>query len=501
MRQSAIQSVAIIGGGTAGWMTAAALAHKLAGLPISVTLVESEEIGTVGVGEATVPHIRHFNASLGFDEADFMARTNATFKLGIEFRNWGRIGDSYIHPFGAFGRDIDGVPFHHLWARLRRDGAAPAFDSFSLPVQAARMGRFAHPADDPASPFSTYSYAYQFDAGLYAAYLRAFAEARGTRRIEGKVVDTALDAQTGFIEAVTLDGGKRIAADLFIDCSGFRGLLIEQALKAGYQEWTHWLPCDRAIAVPCANAGPIAPLTRSTALDAGWAWRIPLRHRAGNGHVYSSAFIDDDRAEQAVLAQLEAPPLADSRRLRFTTGKRRRQWIGNCVAIGLSSGFLEPLESTSIHLIQLAITHLIELFPTTDWDPMDAAEFNRVMALEYERVRDFLILHYHATERDDTPFWTHCRTMEIPDSLAHKLALFRERGVVVNYREGMFLEPSWLAVYLGQRVIPRRGDPLAERGDSAELEARAVAMAADYRRAAERLPLHQSLLANVAAAA
>jgi tryptophan halogenase len=494
MTQSAIRSIAIIGGGTAGWMTAAALAHKLAGLPLSITLVESAEIGTVGVGEATVPHIRHFNASLGFDEADFVARTNATFKLGIEFRNWGRIGDSYFHPFGAFGRDIGGVAFHHHWARMRRTGDVPAFDAFSLPVQAARMGRFAHPADDPASPFSTYSYAYQFDAGLYAAYLRAFAEARGVMRIEGKIVDTAIHTSTGFIETVALENGQHVAADLFIDCSGFRGLLIEQALNAGYEDWTHWLPCDRAIAVPCANAGPIMPFTRSTALDAGWAWRIPLQHRAGNGIVYSSAFIADDAAEQAVLAQLESPPLADPRQLRFTTGKRRRHWIGNCVAIGLSAGFLEPLESTSIHLIQVAIERLIELFPTADWDPMDPAEFNRLMDLEYERVRDFLILHYCATERDDTPFWRHCRTMPLPDSLTHKMALFRERGVVVNYRDGMFLEPSWLAVYLGQRVIPARGDPLADSADPAILGSQLETMAADYARAAERLPPHESLL-------
>jgi tryptophan halogenase len=501
MTQSAIGSIAIIGGGTAGWMTAAALSHKLAGLPITITLVESAEIGTVGVGEATVPHIRHFNASLGLDEADFMARTQATFKLGIEFRNWGRIGDSYIHPFGAFGRDIGGVPFHHLWARRRRKGNVAPFDAFSLPVQAARQGRFAHPADDPASPFATYSYAYQFDAGLYAAYLRDFAETRGVVRIEGKVVDTALDASSGSVRSVALESGQRISADLFVDCSGFRGLLIEQALKAGYEEWTHWLPCDRAIAVPCANVGPIMPYTRSTALEAGWAWRIPLQHRAGNGIVYSSAFIDDDAAEQAVLGQLDSTPLADPRQLRFVTGKRRRQWIGNCVAIGLSAGFLEPLESTSIHLIQIAIGRLLDLFPTTDWDPLDAAEFNRLMDLEYERVRDFLILHYHATERDDTPFWNQCRTMALPDSLMHKMALFRERGVVVNYRDGMFLEPSWLAVYLGQRVIPAQGDPLADGIDDALLTAEIDRMAADYTRAAARLPLHESLLARGARAA
>ncbi|MFV3077761.1 tryptophan halogenase family protein [Niveispirillum fermenti] len=489
--------VLIVGGGTAGWMTAAALAHKLAGTGVSIRLVESAEIGTVGVGEATVPHIRHFNASLGFDEADFMSRTEATFKLGIEFCDWGCIGDRYIHPFGAFGQDIGGVPFHHHWVRARRAGLVPpGLDSMSLPVQAARAGRFGHPSPDPASLYSTYSYAYQFDAGLYAAYLSAFAQARGVVRTEGKVAGVRLRPD-GFVNHVVMADGQEIAADLFIDCSGFRGLLIEQALHTGYEDWTRWLPCDRAVAVPCPNAGPVTPYTRATARMAGWMWRIPLQHRAGNGHVYCSGFIDDDAAEQALLDQLESPTSSTPRRLRFTTGKRRRQWVGNCVAIGLSAGFLEPLESTSIHLIQLGIGRLLDLFPAPGgWDPLDAAEFNRLMDLEYERVRDFIILHYVATQRDDTAFWHHCRTMALPDSLATKMDLFRERGVVVTYRDGMFLEPSWLAVYLGQNILPDRVDPRAGLVPDAEISRHMAAEAERCRRAAAVMPLHGDVLAR-----
>lgn len=491
-------SALIVGGGTAGWMTAAALSAKLAGTGVSIRLVESAEIGTVGVGEATVPHIRHFNASLGFDEADFMSRTEATFKLGIEFRDWGRKGDAYIHPFAAFGRDIGGVPFHHHWTRARRAGRVPAggLDAVSLPIQAARLGRFGHPSPDPNSFFSTFSYAYQFDAGLYAAYLRSYAEARGVVRTEGKVRDVSVSAD-GHVQAVTMENGERIEADLFVDCSGFRGLIIEGALKTGYEDWTHFLPCDRAVAVPCANDGPPAPYTRATARDAGWMWRIPLQHRAGNGHVYCSGFITDDAAEQALLAQLDHPPQATPRRLRFTTGKRKRQWVGNVVAIGLSAGFLEPLESTSIHLIQLGIGRLLDLFPTSrDMDPLDAVEFNRLMDLEYERVRDFIILHYVATQRDDTPFWNHCRTMAIPDSLATKMDLFKERGIVTLYRDGMFLEPSWIAVYLGQNILPDQVDPRAALVPDAEIDRLIAIEAENCRRAASSMPAHGDILSR-----
>jgi tryptophan halogenase len=496
-----LKRILIVGGGTAGWMTAAALSRKLAGTGVAIRLVESADIGTVGVGEATVPHIRFFNANLGFDEADFIARTKATYKLGIEFVNWGRKGDSYIHPFGAYGKDMEGVAFHHHWLRLRALGEDMPLEHFSLPILAARANRFAFPADDPRLLHSTFSYAFQFDAGLYARFLRDHAEARGVQRSEGKVVDVALDPDTGFVRSVTLESGERIEADLFVDCSGFRGLLIEQALHAGYEDWSHWLPCDRAIAVPCTSAGPLTPYTRATAHDAGWMWRIPLQHRVGNGHVYSSAFTSDAEAEAALLGQLEGEPLAAPNRLRFTTGKRRKQWVGNCVAIGLSAGFLEPLESTSIHLIQLAIGRLLELFPTGGFDALDAAEYNRLMDLEYDRVRDFLILHYHATQRDDTPFWDYVRTMKIPDSLAYKMDLFRERGVVVNYRDGMFLEPSWIAVYLGQNVVPERHDPLSEKVSADALRSRAAGIAEACARAAESMPPHDLFLERLMAGA
>lgn len=491
---SGIKRIVVVGGGTAGWMTAAALATLLKRPDLSIHLVESEEIGTVGVGEATIPHIRNFNQRLGLDEDRFMARTQATFKLGIEFRDWARLGDSYIHPFGAYGRSMDRVGFHHHWLRLRRAGRAADIHDYSLPIVAARMGRFMRPETDPRSLNSTFSYAFQFDAGLYAAYLREHAESRGVVRTEGKVADVELDADSGHIRAVTLERGERLEGDLFIDCSGFRGLLIEGALRAGYEDWTQWLPCDRAVAVPCDTFEPSTPYTRATALEAGWSWRIPLQHRVGNGYVYSSAFVSDDDAVERVLGRLEGPSRAEPRLLRFTTGRRRRQWMRNCVAIGLSSGFLEPLESTSIHLIQAAITNLVELFPDQGFDPADADEFNRIMDLEYDRIRDFLVLHYNATERSDTPFWDHCRTMGVPDSLSEKMALFKERGVVARYRDGLFLEPSWLAVYFGQRIEPDAYDPLSDRAPEAPLSESMEALRIEIQKAAAAMPSHDAFV-------
>lgn len=495
------QSILIVGGGTAGWMTAAALANKFAGLPISIRLVESEAIGTVGVGEATVPHIRFFNRTLGIDEAQFMRRTKATFKLGIEFCDWGRIGDRYIHPFGAFGNDIGGVEFLQHWVRLAAAGAARPLQDYSLPVQAARNNRFAYPDEDPASLGSTFSYAYQFDATLYGQFLRAYSEERGVTRIEGRIADVERRPDDGFVRAVTLDDGRQLEADLFVDCSGFRSLLVGEALGSEFENWAHWLPCDRAIALPCGIAGPMAPYTRASAKRSGWIWRIPLQHRVGNGHVYSSSFIDDDTAKRELVEQLESPATAAPNKLRFQAGKRRQQWVGNCVAIGLSAGFLEPLESTSIHLIQLAISKLIELFPGHGWDPLDAEEYNRSMALEYERVRDFLILHYYCTERDDSPFWDYCRTMTLPDSLVEKLELFRERGVVARYREGMFLEPSWIAVYVGQNIVPDRWNPLSERIGTDELKQRLEAIAAACAQTASNMPDHDQFLRHIGSAA
>jgi len=486
--------VLIVGGGTSGWMTAAALSRLLPPRNVKIQLVESKQIGTVGVGEATVPHIRFFNAKLGFDEAEFMKKTRATFKLGIEFRNWSRIGDSYIHPFGAFGRDMADLPFHQHWLRARTSGLTTSIQDYSVPILAARHDKFMHPVEDMHSPLSTFSYAYQFDASRYADYLRSFATTHGVQRTEGKIVDVELNGENGYVQSVTLENGDRIEADLFIDCSGFRGLLIEQALKTGYEEWSHWLPCDRAFAAPCETVGSLSPYTRASAHDAGWFWRIPLQHRVGNGHVYSSAFYDDEKALSSLLGQMESAPLTDPIHLRFTTGKRRKQWSRNVVAIGLASGFLEPLESTSIHLIQLAIGYLVDLFPRRPFDPMNEIEFNRIMALEYERIRDFIILHYHATERDDTPFWDYCRTMSVPDSLKERMQLFIERGVVPHYREGMFLDASWLAVYFGQNVIPRHYDPSCNRLEQEQLTSFMDGVQQEYSGAVSHMPTHEASL-------
>jgi tryptophan halogenase len=494
--ENGVRRIVIVGGGTAGWMTAAALARKLTDRQYSIRLIESEEIGIIGVGEATVPHIRFFNSTLGIDENDFMRRTKATFKLGIEFVNWARIGDAYIHPFGAFGRDIGDVGFLHHWLRLGGQGDVSGFFDHSYPVVAAKLGRFTRPSEDQRSILSTFSYAFQFDATLYAPYLREYSEKRGVVRTEGKVVDVQLRGEDGFVEALVLADGQRIEGDLFIDCSGFRGLIIEQALKTGYEEWSHWLPCDRAVAVPCESVEPSVAYTRSTAHEAGWQWRIPLQHRVGNGHVYCSRFISDEAARETLMRNLEGRALAEPRLLRFVTGRRKKAWNRNCVAIGLAGGFLEPLESTSIHLAQAAIMKLVELFPDKSFDSADIDEFNRVIELEYERVRDFIVLHYHATERNDSPLWDYCRTMSIPETLAFKVELFRERGHVVKYKEGLFLEPSWHAVYLGQRIVPRRYDPLADNVPESEAR-RALQDVRDLvRRAAEATPTQAAFIAQ-----
>ena len=480
-------------------MTAASLSRFFRPDQCSIRLVESAEIGIVGVGEATVPHIRFFNQSLGLDEADFMRKTHATFKLGIEFIDWARPGDSYIHPFGDYGLAQQGVRFHHRWNRLRLAGDDTQIDEYSLPIVAARAGRFAPPGSDPASVLSTFSYAFQFDATLFAPYLRAYSEQRGVRRTEGRVVDVQLRGTDGFIESLTLASGERIEGDLFIDCSGFFGLLTEKTLKTGYEDWTHWLPCDRAVAVPCESFGPLLPYTRATARSAGWQWRIPLQHRTGNGYVYSSQFVSDDEAAATLLRHLDGKALAEPRFLKFVTGRRKKTWNRNCVAVGLSGGFVEPLESTSIYLVQAAITHLLELFPDRGFEPIDIDEYNRIMDLEFERVRDFIVLHYHATERDDAPLWNLVRNMSIPDSLASKIELFRERGVVVNYQHGLFHEPSWVAVYLGQRIMPRRYDPLADLTPLEDLRREAAATRALIRQAADSLPSHEDFIARYCA--
>ncbi|RBP53198.1 tryptophan halogenase family protein [Arenicella xantha] len=496
---NAINKVVIVGGGTAGWMTAAALSEVLSNTGCEITLIESEQIGTVGVGEATLPHLRFFNQRLGIDEPEFMRAVNATYKLGIEFANWGQKGDSYIHPFGDFGKPQNNIAFHHYWVKSHLHGNKTPIGDFSLPVVASQQAKFDFPAQDLNSLLSTFSFAYHIDAGLYAKYLREYSEQRGVTRKEGKVIGVNQDAETGFITSVEIDDGTQIEGQLFIDCSGFRGLLIEQALETGYEDWQHWLPCDRAVAIPCAanpNQASI-PYTRATADEAGWRWRIPLQHRVGNGHVYCSDFMSDEQAERTLRTNLEGEPERDANFLRFTTGRRKKMWNKNCVAIGLSAGFLEPLESTGIHLIQLAIMKLIEFFPDQSIDPAFSDEFNRVMQMEIERIKDFLILHYNATERDDTEFWNYVRTMSLPDELQRKMELFERTGHVVKYQEGLFLEPSWIAVYLGQRKIPRAYDPRLDALSIDQLDAQLEKLKQSIVRAVNGMPSHSQAIKQI----
>ncbi|HET9426805.1 MAG TPA: tryptophan halogenase family protein [Allosphingosinicella sp.] len=489
-----LQRVVILGGGTAGWMAAAALIRLLPHA-CTVRLIESAEIGIVGVGEATLPHLRTFVEMLDLDEADFMRATHATYKLGIEFRDFGRIGDRYLHPFGSFGTELNGVHFHHYWLRMRAEGRADDLFGYSIANVMAAGNRFSPPAVDTNSPLSTYSYAYQFDATLFGPYLREYCLARGAERTEGKVVGVDRDPESGDVTALQLENGERVPGDLFVDCSGFAGLLIGRTFDSPWEDWSPWLPCDRAVALPCTSPpGPIEPFTRATAMAAGWRWRIPLQHRVGNGYVYSSAHLSDDAAAEAIVAAIEGEPMADPRLLRFRAGRRRESWVANVVSLGLASGFLEPLESTSIYLTQAAVMRLIELFPQGRIRDSDRAEFNRLVDFEYDRVRDFLILHYHATERDDSDFWNHVRTMEVPDSLAEKIELFRRAGRIQKYSEGLFFEPSWLAVYIGQNLIPDGWDQRADALDATRLGKAMDKLRDQIANAVERMPEHKALV-------
>jgi len=485
-----IRSILIVGGGSAGWMTAATLSQTLK-LGCTITLVESEEIGTVGVGEATIPTIKLFNQVLGLDENDFVKATQGSFKLGIQFVDWPKQGHRYFHPFGSYGRPFDTVSVHQYWLESRSTSDIN-LDDLSMAWAAARQSRFAPPLADQRNVLSTHDYAYHFDAGLYAAYLRKYSQARGVVRHEGKVASVQQNGESGFVESVTMEDGRVCAADLFIDCSGFRGLLIEGTLKTGYEDWTHWLPCDRAMAVPCANSPDFTPYTRSTARTAGWQWRIPLQHRTGNGYVYSSAHISDDEAASTLLANLDGKALGDPRPLRFVTGRRKKSWNKNVIAVGLSSGFMEPLESTSLHLIQANISKILAFFPDRDFDPLVTDEFNRVATNETERIRDFLILHYHLTKRDE-PLWRQCANMSIPDTLKFKIDHFREFGRLIAREMDLFGPASWTAVHIGQLNLPERLDPLIDfrNVNGAEcLEKLRAAM----RSAAKTMPTHQAYI-------
>jgi tryptophan 7-halogenase len=495
------QRIVVLGGGSAGWMTAASLAKFLNPKQFKITLVESELIGTVGVGEATLPHLRSFNQLLGIDENEFMRETGATYKLAIQFPGWGEEGRSYFHPFGLSGHDICGIDFHQYWLHLNQLGKAEPFENYSIAVNAAKQQKFQYPSNNPNDINADYGYAFHLDATLYARYLRRFAEQRGVSRIEGKVVEVCLHQQSsalhqvGDIASLRLDSGQHLDGDLFIDCSGFIGVMIEQALHTGYEDWTHWLPCDRAIAVPTERCATPPPYTRAAAKSAGWQWRIPLQHRTGNGIVYCSAYMDDEQAETILLRDIEENPTAGLNKLRFTTGKRHKSWQRNCVAIGLSAGFLEPLESTSLYLIQIAIQKLLEHFPAKGISAVERDSYNRHMDTEYLRVRDFIIMHYKVNRRQDSEFWRYCQHMAVPDSLAAQMALFSEGGRISEYRQGLFLPASWLAVYLGQGLVPKHYDQRVTKLPTEQLHRHFEHYVADIKAAVDKMPSHVSSIA------
>ncbi len=493
--------ILIAGGGSAGWMAAALLGKLFQGL-YEIVLVESDAIGTIGVGEATIPAIKKFNELLGLDEDEFLRRTQGTFKLGIQFVDWLRPGSSYIHGFGVIGQDLGWLRCHQYWLKRRARGDAADFATLSINTAAALRNRFMRAQTDrPDSPIAHIAHAFHFDAGLYARYLKSFAQDRGVRRREGRIAAANLRSRDGFVESVTMEDGEVVEADFFIDCSGFRGLIIEQAMETGYEDWTHWLPCDRAIAVPCERSGDFTPYTRSTARPAGWQWRIPLQHRTGNGHVYSSRHMDDAEAERILLDTLDGAPGADPLRVRFTTGKRKAIWNKNCVALGLAGGFLEPLESTSLHLIQSALIRLVRLLPDAGFDRAGIDEFNRQADFEYERIRDFIILHYKATERGGTPFWRHCRDMEVPATLQRKIDLFAANGRIFREDEELFAEESWIQVFLGQGIVPRGYDPLVDIKSDVDIARFLDNVEAVIGKCVGLMPAHADYVARTCAAA
>ncbi|RZJ29013.1 MAG: tryptophan 7-halogenase [Brevundimonas sp.] len=494
MSDNRLRRIVIVGGGTSGWMAAAVIAKSLARGYCQIDLVESPEIGTVGVGEATIPPLIALNRQLGIDEDEFMRRTQGTIKLGIQFRNWGHLGNEYIHPFGVYGADLEGVDFHHHWMRQRATGDTRSIEDYSLATVAIKHDRFIRPATDPRNVLSRMAYAFHFDASLYAAFLREMAMERGVRRHERKIVDVELNGETGFVEAVKLEDGSRLEGDLFIDCSGFRGLLIEQALKTGYEDWSQWLPMDRAWAVPCEAVGAPTLYTRSTAHEAGWQWRIQLQHRTGNGHVFCSSFTDEETARDRLMQNLDGAALAEPRLLRFLTGRRKKAWNKNVVSLGLASGFIEPLESTSIHLIQSGVTTLMSFFPDLNFNQADIDRYNAIVQEEYEHARDFVILHYHATQRDDSAFWRHVAAMDIPDSLKARVDLFRSRARISGRYEDLFAFTSWVAVMLGQGIIPTGHDPMADQMSLDELQTKLGRMREVIGNAVQAMPTHQQFI-------
>ncbi len=497
---AAIEDIVIVGGGTAGWMAAASLAHFLKTTQTRITLVESSEIGTVGVGEATIPPIMDFIRVLGLDEDQLIKRCNGTFKLGIKFRDWREIGSEFSHPFGQTGYPLEGVDFSAWWLSRYLDGRAGRLETYSLMAVASEADRFSRPIPGHNSPLSQITYALHFDAALFAVFLKEYALERGVRRIDAKIAGADLVGQTGFIDALRLEDGQRVCGDLFIDCSGFRGLLIEETLGTGYEDWRRWLPCDRAVAVQSTRNGPLSAHTLATAREAGWQWRIPLQNRVGNGYVYCSDHIDDDAARERLLGSLEGEAITAPRLLRFVTGRRRKFWNKNCVALGLSGGFLEPLESTSIHMVQRGLALLLKLFPDRHFDQAEQDQYNSMLVYEYERIRDFILLHYLPTQREDSTFWRHVRSISPPESLERRIQLFTSHGRIIREENELFPAQSWLYLFMGQGIRPRHADPLVRTLDPALVDGNLDHLKSLVERCVSAMPAHEAFIAAHCAA-